>query len=93
MPWEDSPLVLDGELLLDERVDEAGDPFSVGRPGLEVRAVLRARKDAAMQRDEREPFGLAARPAKRREQGRRDPATSGSRPGSERPQAAGVVIQ
>ena len=63
---KDGPLVLDGELLLDERVDETGDTFSVVAR-LEVRPALRPRKDAAMQGDKRDPLGLAAGPSEGRE--------------------------
>ena len=63
---EDGPCVLDGELLLDERVDEAADTFSVVAR-LEVRPALRPRKDAAVQGDQGDPFGLAAGPAEGRQ--------------------------
>ena len=55
---EDGPLVLDGELLLDEGANEHARRFAVR--AVEKLAPLRARKDAAMQGDERQPFGLAA---------------------------------
>ena len=63
---EDGPLVLAGELLLDERANEPPGGFAVVA-GLEVRPALRARKDAAMEGDERQPFGLAAGPSEGRE--------------------------
>ena len=67
-PGEDGPLVLGGELLLNEDANEPGQAFTVVA-GKEVRAALRARKDAAMQGDEREPFRLAAGPSEGRERG------------------------
>ena len=63
---EDGPLVLDGELLLDESADEPQQAFTVVA-GLEVHPTLRARKRAAMQGDQGQPFGLAASPSEGRE--------------------------
>ena len=63
---EDGPLVLGGELLLDEGADEAGQAFTVVA-GKQVCAALRARKDTAVQGDKREPFRLAAGPSEGRE--------------------------
>ena len=65
---EDGPLVLGGELLLDEGADEAGQAFTVVA-GKQVCAALRARKDAAVEGDKREPFRLAAGPSEGRERG------------------------
>ena len=86
---EDGPLVLDGELLLDERANEPPGGFAVVA-GLEVRPALRAREDAAMEGDERQPFGLAAGPAEGHELGRRGAALSGPGRGSVRPRSRGV---
>ena len=58
---EDGPLVLDGELLVDERAHEYARRFAVR--AVEKIAPLRPRKDAGMQRDERDPFGLSAAPS------------------------------
>ena len=63
---EDGPLVLDGELLLDEGADEPQQAFAVVA-GLEVHPTLRARKRAAMQGNQGQPFGLAAGPSEGRE--------------------------
>ena len=59
---EDGPLVLDGEPLVEERAHKRGGRFSV-ITSVDVRAVLRPRKDAGMQRDQRDPFGLSAAPS------------------------------
>ena len=58
--------VLDGEVLLDEGADEPQQAFAVVA-GLEVHPTLRARKRAAMQGDQGQPFGLAAGPSEGRE--------------------------
>ena len=65
-PGKMGPLVLDGEVLLDEGADEPQQAFAVVA-GLEVHPTLRARKRAAMQGDQGQPFGLAAGPAEGRE--------------------------
>ena len=55
-----------GEVLLDEGADEPQQAFAVVA-GLEVHPTLRARKRAAMQGDQGQPFGLAAGPSEGRE--------------------------
>ena len=62
---EHGPLVLDGELLVNERANEPARLFRVR--AAEKMAPLRPRKDADMQGYQRDPFGLSAAPAEGRE--------------------------
>ena len=59
---KDGPRVLHGELLLEQRANEASGGFSI-RTGVEVRPVLGPDKDAALETDQGDPLGLAPGPA------------------------------
>ena len=93
---KDGPRVLHGELLLEQRANEAAGGFAI-RTRVEVRLVLGPRKDAALETDQGDPLGIVPGPAEggeRRELARavldRGARAGGESPGHPRPTAAPV---
>ena len=74
---KDGPLVLDGELLVDELADEHARRFAV-RAAKET-TPLRSDKDAGVEANERQPLGRAAGCIREPRAGRRGPQALGLR--------------
>ena len=89
---KDGPRVLDGEVLLKQRANEAGGGFSI-LTRLEVRPVLGPRKDTALETDKGDPLTIAPGPTEGgecRELARAVLGRGGESPGHLRPIAAYV---